>query len=206
MIKAFRDEVDIHAVTASQVFGVPLKAVTPEMRKKAKAVNFGIVYGIGDYSLSIDIGVTRREAAEYIRQYLEKYPAVSAYLQDIVRRAKEDGYVTTLFGRRRYIPELKATKKQTVSFGERVAMNSPIQGSAADIIKLAMVNLTRRLAEGGYDARLILQVHDELIVECHRTCAQEVMRLMKEEMENTIQLPVPLTVDLSSGATWYDGH
>ena len=206
MISAFRDGVDIHAVTASQVFGVPLEAVTPEMRKRAKAVNFGIVYGIGEYSLSVDIGVTRKEAAEYIRQYLEKYPGVSAYLRDIVRRAREDGYAATLFGRRRYIPELKATKKQTAAFGERVAMNSPIQGSAADIIKLAMVSLSRRLSEGHYDARLILQVHDELIVECRRDCAEEVMRVMKEEMENTVSLPVPLTVDISSGDTWYDGH
>jgi DNA polymerase-1 len=176
------------------------------MRKRAKAVNFGIVYGIGDYSLAMDIGVTKKQAGEYIDSYLKTYPAVAAYLQDIVKTAKRDGYVATLFGRRRYIPELTASKKMLIAFGERVAMNSPIQGSAADIIKAAMVNLERELSASGLDARLILQVHDELIVECHRDCMDEVKEILKRVMENTIALSVPLTVDVQAGDNWFDGH
>ena len=206
MTEAFKNGIDIHTVTASQVFRVPKEAVTSEMRKRAKAVNFGIVYGIGDYSLAMDIGVTKKQAGEYIDSYLKTYPAVSAYLQDIVKAAKADGYVATLFGRRRYIPELTASKKMLVAFGERVAMNSPIQGSAADIIKAAMVNLEKELTASGLDARLILQVHDELIVECHRDCMDEVKAILKRVMENTVDLSVPLTVDVQAGDNWFDGH
>ncbi|MBE6659515.1 MAG: DNA polymerase I [Ruminococcaceae bacterium] len=206
MTEAFKNGTDIHTVTASQVFRVPAEAVTPEMRKRAKAVNFGIVYGIGDYSLAMDIGVTKKQAGEYIDSYLKTYPAVSAYLQNIVKTAKQDGYVTTLYGRRRYIPELTASKKMLIAFGERVAMNSPIQGSAADIIKAAMVRLESELSASGLDARLILQVHDELIVECHRDCMDEVKAILKRVMENTIDLSVPLTVDVQAGDNWFDGH
>ena len=206
MTQAFIDGTDIHAVTASQVFGVPLSCVTPEMRKRAKAVNFGIVYGIGDYSLAMDIGVTKKQAADYIAGYMKTYPKVSAYLHDIVKTAKSDGYVTTLYGRRRYIPELTATKKMLIAFGERVAMNSPIQGSAADIIKAAMVKLEAELSASGLDAHLILQVHDELIVECHRDCKEEVMALLRRVMENTVSLSVPLTVDVQAGENWFEGH
>ncbi|MBR5222068.1 MAG: DNA polymerase I [Clostridia bacterium] len=206
MTEAFKNGTDIHTVTASEVFRVPKEAVTPEMRKRAKAVNFGIVYGIGDYSLAMDIGVTKKQAGEYIDSYLKTYPAVSAYLQNIVKTAKADGYVATLYGRRRYIPELTASKKMLIAFGERVAMNSPIQGSAADIIKAAMVNLERELSASGLDARLILQVHDELIVECHRDCMDEVKGILKRVMENTIALSVPLTVDVQAGENWFDGH
>ena len=206
MTEAFKNGTDIHTVTASEVFGVPKEAVTPEMRKRAKAVNFGIVYGIGDYSLAMDIGVTKKQAGEYIDSYLKTYPAVSAYLHNIVKTAKADGYVTTLYGRRRYIPELTASKKMLIAFGERVAMNSPIQGSAADIIKAAMVRLENELTASGLDARLILQVHDELIVECHRDCMDEVKAMLKRVMENTIDLTVPLTVDVQAGENWFDGH
>lgn len=206
MTEAFKNGTDIHTVTASEVFRVPKEAVTPEMRKRAKAVNFGIVYGIGDYSLAMDIGVTKKQAGEYIDSYLKTYPAVSAYLQNIVKTAKADGYVTTLYGRRRYIPELTASKKMLIAFGERVAMNSPIQGSAADIIKAAMVKLENELTSSGLDARLILQVHDELIVECHRDCMEEVKEILKRVMENTIDLSVPLTVDVQAGDNWFDGH
>ena len=206
MTEAFKNGTDIHTVTASQVFRVPKEAVTPEMRKRAKAVNFGIVYGIGDYSLAMDIGVTKKQAGEYIDSYLKTYPAVSAYLQDIVKKAKADGFVATLWGRRRYIPELTASKKMLIAFGERVAMNSPIQGSAADIIKAAMVRLESELSASGLDARLILQVHDELIVECHRDCMDEVKAILKRVMENTIDLSVPLTVDVQAGDNWFDGH
>ena len=206
MIEAFRSGTDIHAVTASQVFRVPLHDVTPELRKRAKAVNFGIVYGIGDYSLAQDIGVTKKQAGAYIESYLQTYPKVSAYLSDAVKRAKENGYVTTIFGRRRYIPELSSTKKMIAAFGERVAMNSPIQGSAADIIKAAMISLDRELEKSGLDAHLILQVHDELIVECSKDCADKAAEILRREMEHTVELAVPLTVDVSAGETWYDGH
>ena len=206
MQQAFKSGMDIHTVTASQVFGVDPEHVTPLQRRHAKAVNFGIVYGIGDYSLAMDIGVTKKQAGEYIDSYLKTYPAVSAYLQNIVKTAKADGYVATLYGRRRYIPELTASKKMLIAFGERVAMNSPIQGSAADIIKAAMVNLERELSASGLDARLILQVHDELIVECHRDCMDEVKGILKRVMENTIALSVPLTVDVQAGENWFDGH
>ncbi len=206
MTKAFLDGTDIHAVTASQVFDVPLSFVTPEMRKRAKAVNFGIVYGIGDYSLAMDIGVTKKQAGDYIAGYMRTYPKVSAYLHDVVVTAKKNGYVTTLFGRRRYIPELSSTKKMMAAFGERVAMNSPIQGAAADIIKAAMVRLEEELSKSGLDAQLILQVHDELIVECHRDCKDEVMAILKRVMENARPLSVPLTVDVQAGQNWYDGH
>ncbi|MBO5648566.1 MAG: DNA polymerase I, partial [Clostridia bacterium] len=196
MIAAFRAGTDIHAVTASQVFGVPVEAVTSEMRKRAKAVNFGIVYGIGDYSLAADIGVSKKQAGMYIDSYLNTYPAVAAYLQGVVKQAKTDGYVATLWGRRRYIPELTASKKMLIAFGERVAMNSPIQGSAADIIKAAMVRLEEELSRSGLDAQLILQVHDELIVECHRSCCEEVKAILRRVMEHTVSLDVPLTVDV----------
>ncbi len=204
MIKAFRDNEDIHTLTASGVFGVDVNDVTPELRRRAKAVNFGIIYGIGDFSLAQDIGVTKAAAKKYIEGYLANYPGVAAYLNEIKRTAHEFGYVTTLFGRRRYIPELSSSKKTLVSFGERVAMNSPIQGTAADIIKLAMVNTQKALEKGGYDAHLILQVHDELIIETHVSCKDEVMELLKREMENVIKLPVSLTAEIKSADNWFD--
>ena len=204
MIAAFRDGYDIHTATAMRVFGVSEKDVTIELRKKAKAINFGIIYGMGDFSLASDLHITRADARAYIDSYLGAYPKVKQYLEDVVRDAKRDGYVTTYFGRRRYIPELSSGKKMEVSFGERVAMNSPIQGTAADVIKLAMVNIAKKLTSGGYDARLILQVHDELIIESAKSCADEVGRLLKAEMENAVSLSVPLTVEISSGDSWYE--
>lgn len=204
MIQAFRQGDDIHAITASQVFGVPLAEVTPELRKRAKAVNFGIVYGIGDFSLAADIGVSRYEAREYIENYFAKYPGVAAYMKRIKAEAKSNGYVTTLFGRRRYIPELNSSNAMMRAFGERVAMNSPIQGTAADIIKLAMINTARALAESNLDARLILQVHDELIVESSRSCALETAKVLRREMESAVSLAIVLPVEISAGSTWYD--
>ncbi len=204
MIEAFNSGVDIHTVTASQAFGVPIEAVTSELRKRAKAVNFGIVYGISDFSLAQDIGVTKAKAAEYISSYLARYSGVAAYLRDIVAKASEDGYVTTMFGRRRYIPELSAGKKMLRAFGERVAMNSPIQGAAADLIKIAMVRVHERLKREGLNARLILQVHDELLIEAHRDCAEKAEAILREEMENAASLAVPLTVEIHTGDTWYD--
>ncbi|MGI5936831.1 MAG: DNA polymerase I, partial [Oscillospiraceae bacterium] len=204
MRNAFMANEDIHAVTASQVFGVPLKEVTPLQRSRAKAVNFGIVYGISDFSLAQDIGVLRSEAKAYMDAYLSKYHGVRDYMKSIVQKAKENGYVTTLFGRRRSLPELKSFNHNIRSFGERVALNMPIQGTAADIIKLAMVNVHRRLKEEGLRARLILQVHDELIAECPEDEAEQVRRLLVEEMENAVTLSVPLTAEAHIGRNWHD--
>ena len=204
MINAFIDEVDIHTVTASQVFNTPIEYVTPEQRKRAKAVNFGIIYGMGDFSLASDIKVTKKQAAEYIQSYFETYPNVDEYLKNTVEQAKADGFVTTLYGRRRYIPDLKSGKAVLRKFGERVAMNSPIQGTAADIIKIAMINTEKALNESGIDAKLILQVHDELIVEANKNCADEALAILKREMENAVKLSVPLTVEIQQGNTWFE--
>lgn len=206
MRKAFNEGVDIHTVTASQVFDQPVQWVTPELRSKAKAVNFGIVYGIGAFSLSKDIGVNVSKASEYIKAYLSKYSGIAHYMEQTVAKAKRDGYVETMFGRRRYIKELAAKNKNLQAFGERVAKNTPIQGTAADIIKIAMIRVYDRLKQSGLDAKLILQVHDELIVEAREDCAEEVAALLREEMENAVKLAVPMTVDVNIGKTWYDTH
>lgn len=204
MLSAFEHGIDIHTQTASQVFRVPLEAVSPEMRKRAKAVNFGIVYGIGAFSLSQDIHVSKKAAEKYISDYLAAYPGVSAYLENIKAEARKSGYVTTLFGRRRYIPELKSAKKPEQAFGERVAMNSPIQGTAADIIKIAMVNTYNALKKSGCDAHLILQVHDELIIEADKKDAEKIKKLLVDEMENAVSVGVKLSVEATSGDTWYE--
>ena len=204
MIEAFTSGVDIHSVTASQVFGVPLDEVTPELRSRAKAVNFGIVYGIGAYSLAGDIGVSMKEASQYIKNYKDTYQKVDEYLKKLIEDGKSLGYVSTHFARRRYIPELTATKAATRAFGERVAMNSPIQGTAADVIKLAMLRVEEALAREGLSARLILQVHDELIVEAPEAEAERAAEIVKREMEGAVSLAVPLTVEVSVGKTWYD--
>ncbi len=202
MINAFKSGEDIHAVTASQVFGIPLEQVTPLQRSRAKAVNFGIVYGISAFSLAQDIGVFQNEAKAYIDAYLSKYHGVRDYMKNIVEQAKADGYVTTLFGRKRPLPELKSANFNMRSFGERVALNTPIQGTAADVIKLAMVNVHARMKKEGLAARLILQVHDELIVECPESETEAVMTLLTEEMENVVSYSVPLTAEAHSGKSW----
>ncbi len=204
LIDAFCSGADIHTITASQVFGVPPELVSGEMRKRAKAVNFGIIYGIGDYSLSEDIGVSMREAKEYIESYFAKYPKIKEYMDGVKAQAKRDGYVTTIFGRRRYIPELSSGKKPTVAFGERVAMNTPIQGSAADIIKKAMIDVAAALKEAGLAGRLILQIHDELIVESPAEEAARAAGILKECMESAVKLKVPLVADTHTGHSWYD--
>jgi DNA polymerase-1 len=187
-----------------KVFGVSEDGVSVELRKRAKAINFGIVYGMGAFSLAGDLHISLAAAKEYIAGYLKTYPMVEKYLSDIVEQAKKDGFVTTILGRRRYIKELSSKKKMEVAFGERVAMNSPIQGSAADIIKLAMVNVEKKLREGGYDAKLIMQVHDELIIEANESCAEEVKELLVSEMEGAILLPVKLAAEVAIGKTWFD--
>ena len=204
MIDAFRSGTDIHSVTASQVFGVSPEEVTSELRKRAKAVNFGIVYGISDFALAQDLGITKAQAGEYIRSYKETYSGVDAYLHSTIEEGKEQGYVKTLFGRRRYIPELTSSKAMMRAFGERVAMNSPIQGSAADIIKVAMIRVEEALAKSGMDATLILQVHDELILEVRDDCVEAAAALLKSEMENAFAALVPLTAEVSCGKTWFD--
>mgnify|MGYP002624168670 CR=1 FL=1 len=204
MQQAFTDNIDIHTVTASEVFGVPISGVTPLMRSRAKAVNFGIVYGIGAFSLSKDIGVTVREAKKYIENYLAHFSSIDSYMNEVIERAKADGYVSTLEGRRRYLPELSASNFNTRAFGERVARNAPIQGTAADIIKIAMVRVDERLKREGLEARLILQVHDELIVEAPVMESMQVAMLLQEEMENAVKLDIPLTAEASMGETWYE--
>lgn len=204
MQEAFSEGRDIHTSTAAQVFDIPEDFVTPEMRSAAKAVNFGIIYGIGAFSLSKDIGVTVAEAKRYIKNYLDNFPKVSEFMDKTVDDGIKNGYVTTLFGRRRYIPELSASNKVFQAFGKRAAMNAPIQGAAADIIKIAMVRVYKKLREEDLDARLILQVHDELIIEAAEKDKDRAEKILKDEMENAVKLAVPMTVDVNSGRSWYE--
>lgn len=204
MIEAFRENADIHRSTAAQVFRMPEEMVTPIMRSRAKAVNFGIVYGIGAFSLSKNIGVTRKEADDYIKAYLAHYDGVRSYMNHVVELAKERGYAETLFGRRRYLPELTSSNFNLRSFGERVAMNMPIQGTAADIIKIAMIRVAERLTREKMQAQLILQVHDELIVEAPQEEAEAAAKLLTEEMQNAVSLSVPMLAEAKIGKTWYD--
>ncbi len=204
MINAFSGGTDIHTATAAQVFGLPEEMITPELRSRAKAVNFGIVYGIGAFSLSKDIGVTRAEADRYIKNYLASYPSVAAYMENTIEQAKKTGYVTTYYGRRRYLPELSNSNGNLRAFGERVARNAPIQGTAADIIKIAMIRVYERLKAEQPDARLILQVHDELIVECNEENAEKVCDLLEYEMENAAKLAVKLTAEAHYGKNWLE--
>ena len=206
MREAFLSGEDFHAVTASKVFSVPLEEVTPTLRSRAKAVNFGIVYGISAFSLAQDIGVYPNEAKAYMEAYLDRYSGVREYMKSIVERAKKDGYVDTVFGRRRYLPELKSSNFNLRSFGERVALNMPVQGTAADVIKLAMVNVHGRVAKEGLRARLILQVHDELIVECPEDEAERVKAILTDEMEHAGSFSVPLIAEAHVGHSWAEAH
>ena len=202
MIAAFQSGQDIHAQTASQVFGLPPEEITGELRRRAKAVNFGIVYGISDFSLAQDIGVSRQEAADYMNKYLATFSGVREYMEHVKAQAKEDGYVATLMGRRRWLPELKSTNYNLRAFGERVALNMPIQGTAADVMKLAMIRVARRLKAEGLQAQLILQVHDELIVECPQEEADQVKALLTQEMEGAGNFSVPLVAEAGAGRSW----
>ncbi len=206
MIDGFIGGEDIHRITASQVFNMPMNMVTPLMRSRAKAVNFGIVYGIGAFSLAKDIGVTRKEADSYIKGYLHHYEGIRHYLDKVIADARECGYVETMFRRRRYLPELTASNKMLQAFGERVAKNAPVQGSAADIIKIAMVKVADRLRKENCKGRLIMQVHDELIIECPESEKDKIAKILKEEMENACELVAPLTADVNMGKTWYETH
>ena len=204
MREAFVTGADIHTSTAATVFGVTPEEVTLEHRKRAKAINFGILYGMSDFSLAQDLGIMRADAKAYITNYLQNFPCVDRYLKNIVKLAREQGYVTTLFGRRRYIPELAASNKMVQAAGERIALNSPIQGTAADIIKLAMIHVHNKLKQSELDARLILQVHDELLIEVRRDQAEQALALLKEEMEHAVELTVPLDVGTAMGDNWFD--
>lgn len=204
LIEAYRSAQDIHAITASQVFHIPLDQVTPLQRRNAKAVNFGIVYGISAFGLSEDLSISRKEAVEYINKYFETYPQVKTFLDGLVAGAKEQGYVTTMFGRRRPVPELKSANFMQRSFGERVAMNSPIQGTAADIIKIAMIRVDRRLRSEGLKSRLILQVHDELLIETRLEEEEQVKIILAEEMKQAASLKVELEIDMHDGKNWFE--
>lgn len=203
LIEAYCEGKDIHAITASQVFNVPLNKVTPQLRREAKAVNFGIIYGISAFGLSNDLNIGAKKAKAYIDKYFETYSDVKAYMNKNVETAMQNGYVTTLFGRRRVINEIRSSNYNLRSFGERAAMNMPLQGSSADIIKVAMINVYKKLQEGGYKAKLVLQVHDELIIDCPKDEAEEVALILKTEMENAVTLKVPLTVDVGVGENWF---
>lgn len=204
LIEAFREGQDIHTQTASEVFGVAKEDVTSEMRRQAKAVNFGIVYGISDYGLSQSLDIPRKEAQAFIDKYLESYPGVKTYMEETVQEAKQVGYVTTFMNRRRYLPELTSRNFNRRNAAERTAMNTPIQGSAADVIKKAMIDLENRLAEENLEAKMLLQVHDELILEAPEEEVEQLKEVVASVMEQTVKLDVPLKVDYSYGSTWYD--
>ena len=204
MIAAFTSGEDIHTSTAAQVFDMPAIMVTPEMRSAAKAVNFGIIYGIGAFSLSKDINTSVAQAKKYIADYLARFPKVNEFMETTVDNAMKEGYVTTMFGRKRRIPELSSSNKMLQAAGKRIAMNTPVQGTAADLIKIAMINVYNRLKEEKLNAKLILQVHDELILESDKDCADRAAEILKEEMQNVYEMRVPLAVDVHQGESWYD--
>ena len=204
LINAYKEARDIHRITASQVFHIPFDEVTDLQRRNAKAVNFGIVYGISSFGLSEDLSITKKEAAEYIENYFKTYPGIKTFLDEAVAHAKENGYVVTLFGRRRPVPELASGNFMQRAFGERVAMNSPIQGTAADIMKIAMIGVNRQLKDRKMKSRLVLQVHDELLIEAHCDEVEPVKEILAYEMEHAASLLVPLDVDMHVGENWYE--
>ena len=204
LIQAYNEGRDIHSITAAKVFHVPLEEVTSDLRRKAKAVNFGIVYGISSFGLGQDLGIGKKEAEGYIRRYFETYPSVKIFLDNLVTEAKKNGYSKTLYGRRRPIPELSSSNFMQRSFGERVAMNAPIQGTAADIIKIAMINVDRKLEEEGLESRIILQVHDELLLEVPLAEEERAAKSLREEMMNAADMAVKLLVEVERGHDWYE--
>ena len=203
LIEAYKAHKDIHSITASQVFSVPIENVTAQMRRGAKAVNFGIIYGISSFGLGKDLSISAKRAKEYIDKYFETYSDVKNYMDKNVETAKRDGYITTLFGRRRVINELKSSNHNVRSFGERAAMNMPLQGSSADIIKIAMINVYKKLKDKKLRAKLVLQVHDELVIDCPTEEQEVVSEILHTEMENAVKLKVPLTVEVGIGKNWY---
>jgi DNA polymerase-1 len=204
LVEAYKNGEDIHAVTASQVFGVPIGEITSKMRREAKAVNFGIIYGISDYGLSRTLNIPVKTAHEYIERYFERYSAVKEYMDDCVKKARECGYAITLTGRKRYIREINSPNYNLRQFGERAAMNMPLQGSSADIIKIAMINVDKALKDRGLKSKLILQVHDELLLDAPIDEVDVASEILKNEMENAVKLNVPLTVEVHTGKNWYE--
>ena len=204
LIDAYRKEEDIHRITASQVFHVPFEEVTDLQRRNAKAVNFGIIYGISSFGLSQDLSISKKEAAAYMEQYFETYPKIKDFIDGLVKEAKKTGYAVTMFGRRRPIPELSSNNFMQRSFGERIAMNSPIQGTAADIIKIAMINVWKSLKEEGLSSRLLLQVHDELLIETAKDEEEQVKRILEKGMKGAADLAVELAIDMHTGENWYE--
>ena len=202
LIRAFRENEDIHRRTAAEVLGIPMEEVTPEQRSHAKAVNFGIIYGISDFGLARQLGITRQAAADYIKTYFERYPRIHEFMNEMVERARETGQASTLFGRVRVLPDIRSTNFNRRSFAERTAMNTPIQGTAADIMKLAMIRVAARLAEGRFRSRILLQVHDELVVEAVNEEKDAVSALLREAMEGAADLAAPLKADIHIGANW----
>ena len=206
LIDAFTGDLDIHTRTASELYGVPLDRVTSEMRRTAKTVNFGVIYGISPFGLSEALNIGREDARKYIEQYFDRHPGVKRYMERAIGEAQEKGYVTTLLGRRRPIPELKSHNRNTRQQGERLAVNSPVQGTAADIIKIAMINIGKRLRKESVKAQMILQVHDELLFELPESEADGLRRIVKEEMEGALRLSVPLKVEMGHGKNWAEAH
>ena len=203
MVKAFNEDSDIHTICASQIFGVPVEEVSKQLRSRAKAVNFGIVYGISDFGLSEQVGIKRKEAKQYIEQYLNTYHGIKEFMDRVVEEAKENGYVETLCNRRRYIPELKSNNYMVRKFGDRAAMNTPIQGTAADIMKIAMISVYKKLKQNKLKSKLVLQIHDELLIETYDEEKEEVINILKSSMENAMKLSVPLKVEVEEGKSWY---
>ena len=204
MIQAFKEGQDIHKQAASKVFKTPMEEVTKEQRSNAKAVNFGIVYGISDFGLGEQLGISRKKAKEYITQYLEQYSGIKSFMEKITEKAKEDGYVETLFHRRRYIPELKSNNYMVRQFGSRAAMNTPIQGTAADIMKIAMIKVYKEIQKRGLKSKIVLQVHDEMMIEALEEEKEEIKQLLKQNMEEAASLKVPLIAEISEASNWYD--
>ena len=202
MVEAFNADMDIHTITASKIFGVDVENVSKQLRSRAKAVNFGIVYGISEFGLAEQTGINRKEAKNFMEQYLTHYSGIKHYMEDIVEEAKAKGYIDTMFGRRRYIPELKSSNYMVRKFGERVAMNTPIQGTAADIMKIAMIHVYQKLKEEGLKSKLVLQIHDELLVEAPIEEKEKVKEILVKEMENVVKLKVPLKVEAEEGKNW----
>ena len=206
LINAFRNGQDVHAITASKIFGVSLEEVTSEQRRIAKTANFGIMYGISAFGLSQRLRISRADAKKIIEDYFANFPAISSYIEDTLASAREFGYVETLFGRRRYLPEINARNATARALAERTAVNAPIQGTSADIIKLAMINVDKRIAQEGLQSRMILQIHDELVFDAVLEEVDALQRIVKEEMENVIELSVPLTVECNYGKNWLEAH
>ena len=204
MIEAYRRNEDIHARTASEIFGVPLSEVTPNERRLAKTVNFGIIYGISEYGLSVNLGTSVIRATEYMNKYFSRFPRVKEYMNESIAIARQNGYAKTLFGRIRYIPELSSSNGGIRKFGERVAINMPLQGTASDIIKLAMINVYKEIKNKNLKAKLVLQIHDELVVDCPKDEVSEVSKILSKEMEGVVSLSVPLPVEVSSGSSLYE--